>query len=406
MLGQRPLAEQDTRDLAARPVVRPLRVADVELVDRSRDPVRHFPARVRHRPVCPSLRRHVQAVERGVDDAPVGDDRVGIDRLEPLVEVEREHGEHPETGERGRSAHVPALHERVRLGRPAALVGQRVARQPSLEARVAQDGAVPRGRLGGRGRRVRIDGLLERKLLRHRRADDDARGALGQAGAHVLAVELHRADDLEGRRVPHIDLGQRGAGGDRHDARARQSRHGLDPAAAAGEHEQPIAAQQELVLPALREAQGVGQLRAPGTDVDGSQHGAVDGEDARPVRLHEVRLVDPLFLDVRTREVDAGDTAVLRALSRGRGSHDTGHPGTAQRDRLAAEPVRPDERQRLPSQVTEQLAARAEGLQPVSLRLCSRTGTGAGGERQGCHEDDDGEEGVSLHRLTRYTPRV
>ena len=90
----------------------------------------------------------------------------------------------------------------------------------------------------------------------------------------------------------------------------------LDPVAAAREHEQPVAVQEQLVAQPRLERERVEQPRLRTGDVDRAQLPVRDGEERVPVRLDEVRLVDSFLLHVRAGEVDALDRS--RARRRGR----------------------------------------------------------------------------------------
>jgi hypothetical protein len=61
--------------------------------------------------VEPALGRHVKRPGRAVDDLAAGHHRVGVDRLEALAQVDRQHAQHPEAREATRPADVLAGHQ-------------------------------------------------------------------------------------------------------------------------------------------------------------------------------------------------------------------------------------------------------------------------------------------------------
>ena len=364
MLRERPLAEQEARDLAAAAVVRLHRARDVELVDLRLDARLRLRRHVRVGPVGPALGRDIEALGRGVDDPAVGHHRGRVDRLQALRQVDGEDGEHAEPRERGRAPDVPALDERPRLAGLRARPLDPVGRQPAGDLRAGEGGPV---RLLGRGDRLRR--AVVRRLEGQRGGDlggrDDADTRPDEPGGDVGAVERERADEAEPGRLGDVHLGQnrlRRLIGSDPGGRCRQR---LDPVAAAREHEQPVAVQEQLVTRAPVERERVQEARPQSGDIDGAQAPVAEREERLPVRLDEVGLVDAFLLDVRAREVDA--------LNRRHGARRHGSGGHGRLDdRAAAEPIRADEALRLGLRVAEQLAAGAERGQPRLARFRSR----------------------------------
>ncbi len=234
-----------------------------------------------------------------------------------------------------------------------------VGRQPAPDARRGDDGAVLLRR-GGEILRRPGRRLLERQLARHLRRGDDPHAAADEPRGHVRAVERERADEAEPLRIGHVHLGEnrlrRLPGRDpRGDRRQR-----LDPVAAAREHHEAVAVQQQLVGHVGVERERVEQARRRIADVDGVQLPVRECEERVAVRLDDVGLVDALLLHVRAGEVDA----LLGRAGIG-GSRRRLDPATEER---RAEPVGADEAARVRLRVGEQLAARAEGGETLRLR--------------------------------------
>jgi hypothetical protein len=114
--------------------------------------------------------------------------------------------------------------------------------------------------------------------VRRRGGGDDAGGRSDEAGVEVDALEREPANDPQPGRVTDVDLGQ-----DR--ARAavlgqnRSAARKLDRNRAAGEHEQSVLVQEQLVLPAVRQVERVDEPRPAGAHVDRVELPARDGEE-------------------------------------------------------------------------------------------------------------------------------
>ena len=397
VLGERPLAEQVAGDPAAAAVVRLHRARDVELVDLGLRARLLLGRLVRIRPVGPALGRDVEALRRRVDDPAVRHHRGRVDRLQALRQVDGEDGEHAEAGERRRAADVAALDERARLAGLRACALDPVGREPARDLRAREHGLVlPLG--GGDRLRRAVGGLLERERGRQLGGHDDPGGRADEPRGDVGAVERERADEPQLGRVGHVNLGEDGVGrlvgGDAGGHRGQR----LDPVAAAREHEQPVAVQEQLVAQPRLERERVEQPRLRTGDVDRAQLPVRDGEDRVPVRLDEVRLVDAFLLHVRAGEVDA-----LDGSGRG-GAGDRRRRLGRHRAADRAEAVRADEPLRLPLRVAEQLAAGAERGQLRLRRLWSRASRRAcQGDGRGGRQHDQREASSELHH-PGYTP--
>ncbi len=134
--------------------------------------------------------------------------------------------------------------------------------------------------------------------------------------------------------------------------------------------------QEQLVAAARIELERVEELRLRGANVDGVQLAVGNGEERVAVRLHDVRLVDSLLLDVRAGEVDT----LLGGRRRRRS-----FPGAGRRVEChgPTEPVWPDEASGLRLGVPEQIGASAERDEAAGLGR--GVGTRAlGGREVGC----------------------
>jgi len=198
---------------------------------------------------------------------------------------------------------VAALDERPRRSGLRAGPLDPVARQPARDAGGGDDGAVALRR----GREVLLRParrLRERELLGDLRRGDDPRAAADEPRGDVGAVERERADEAEPLRIGDVDLGEDGLRRLERRDPGGERRQRLDPVAAAREHEQLVAVQEQLVAQARRERERVEQARLRAGDVDRVQLPVRDREERVPVRLDEVGLVDALLLHVRAGEVD------------------------------------------------------------------------------------------------------
>lgn len=308
-------------------------------------------------PVRPALGRHVEALRRGVDDARIGHHRRGADGLEPSRQIDREHSQHPEPREGSRPADVAALDEGPLRGCSNSAALEPVRRQPARDPRRGDDGAVA---FGGRGKRLlrAAVGLLERELGGHLRRHDDPHGPADQAGGDVGAVKRQRPHDPQCLRVGDVDLGQHRLCRGVRSHLSRDPRKRLNEVAAAREDEQPISMQEQLVAPATLQLQRIEQARPRVADVDRVQPPVTHREERRPVRLHEIGLVDAFLLHIRAGVVDA----LLRRCRTGRRAlgRDAERDTAGIRDHAAGEAPRADETGRLRLHVAEQVTAGAE----------------------------------------------
>ena len=208
-LGERPLAQQHAGNAAARAIDGLRRARDVEAVDRRRRPRGPRPGRDRR---VVALGRDVEARPARVDHPSAGDDRVGVDRVEPTPQVERQHGHEAETGEQRRTADVPTLDDSTARDDPPRGTAQRVARQPASRPGRSDDLPVPLRRLRGVGNAgaARTD---EGEIDPDRRRQDDTHRGAHHARRQVPAVQLERPRDAHPRRVGDVDLGEDGARG-------------------------------------------------------------------------------------------------------------------------------------------------------------------------------------------------
>ena len=113
VLGEGELVQHEAAHLARRAVLGRLRI-ERELVDRRVAPGVHLLLRVAHRRVEPLLGRDEQAALRRIDRLRVGHQRVGVERLQPLVEADRQHAQH------SRARSIGSAGARRRTRRPAA----------------------------------------------------------------------------------------------------------------------------------------------------------------------------------------------------------------------------------------------------------------------------------------------
>ena len=95
---------------------------------------RWTPSRVEPSAPVEALGRDVEARPAGVHDPSVGDDRVRVDRVEPALDVDRQHGHQAEARELRRPTDLPALDEPAFARHPAGRVAQRVAGEPASDA--------------------------------------------------------------------------------------------------------------------------------------------------------------------------------------------------------------------------------------------------------------------------------
>jgi hypothetical protein len=245
-----------------------------------------------------------------------------------------------------------------------------------------------------------VPGVAGRSNLRpvpERGGEDDPYGAADEAGGEVRPVELERADDAHPCGIADVDLGDDRS--HRHEGRADPHRavgNGQD--GDAGQHEQAIAVEQELVRPTPGEPERPEGPR-PRAHVERAEAVADHDERLSAVRLHEVRLVDAVLLDVR-----AG-VCVLRGLPGAVGDGGrrlSAAPPTGERD---VEPVRADERQRVPRGVRAELRAPVERSETrYRRRRGVRGGPGHGGAADEDADRQDARESphlVSMFLLRR-----
>ena len=285
MLGERPLAEQEAANLAARPVLGGAALGRIEAMDRRLDALGRLADADLGR-VEPALRGDVEAAGRRVDGVGVGHQRVGVDRGQAALEVDGEHGDHVDAAEAGCAAHRAAGDEPMGALAPGRPAGQHTAGQPFGRTRAAhgRDGAQEGAR---------------------RPAQHDPRGLAGEARAHVAALDVERVDPAQPTGIRHVDLDQARS---RHPLREPED---LALGVERGDDEHTVAAQQQRVLCAVGQLQRVDHYRGRGPHVDGVHGVAGDDERMRAVRLDDVGLVDALLLHVGAREVVAGRAFLL-----------------------------------------------------------------------------------------------
>ena len=279
VLRQRVLVEHEAGDLAGAGVRRLARLGGVEAVDLRARPRRQRTAVLRRAGGTSGWRRRGR--RRPVDRLRAGEDRVAVDVEEALVEVDRQHGQQVQAGERARMADVVARHDRAAERALGDLAAQRRARHVAAHAR-ARD-------------RLRRDEP-------GRGHDDDPRRAARQPRVDDRAVERHRAAHDHRRRIGDVDLGQdgrRAAVGDV--GRDLAGRGQRDGAGGRRHDEQAIAADQQLLGVSVERERPDEPRRGAG-HVDRVQRAVGDREHAPAVGLDDVGLVDARLLDVRRRE--------------------------------------------------------------------------------------------------------
>ena len=361
VLRERPLAEQEAGHAAAAAIQRPRRAGDVERVDGGRDALLRVRRPVRVRSVGPALGRDVEALRRGVDDPRVGEDGDRVHRLEPLGEVDRQHGQHAEPGEGGRPAHVAALDERARLSgaaRAAARRDRRAARSRGGTTARPPGCAPPlrRGppwscssaaRTGGRpaGATRRRCGRCRRRVARRRTRRRAS--ACGRCEARGDSRRPPRSAAT--RRASTASRAPRGPGAARPRNRRARGRAGARRAGAARGSRRPCRAS------ACRAGAARRWRRRRRSACRWPRRRASCRRSSRG----RARRRPPPGRSCRSSRRPAAARPRVQRPARSAADH--------VRDHATAEPIWPDEARRLRLRVGQQVGARAEGHQATGL---------------------------------------
>ena len=174
VLGERELVQQEAAHRTAGTVGRARRVRRVELVDEGRAPRRRRV--VGERRIGPARRGDVHRGGRRVDDLAVGEDRVGVEQGQGPRRVDRQHGDHAQSGEGPGPADRPAADGDA-------------PRAPHRQARQPRPGS-------------RAQGPLPAQLDRAgRRRDDRPDGPAGAARRDQVAVDRHARERARVRGI-------------------------------------------------------------------------------------------------------------------------------------------------------------------------------------------------------------